>query len=156
MAENLSIYFEENVENNSTAYIEAILGDSHINWSTLIPLTIIYSIFLIIGSSVTSPPALWSWAMSTWELLQMCTCLTWPLQILLRLLSVSYIICMIETSQVVWSYSIPGFGWIQVFFMGLFICLNGLIRECHHLISPLLLTCCTSTNQIILNYLKLN
>ena len=49
MAENLSIYFEENVDNNSTAYIEAILGDSHINWSTLIPLTIIYSIFLIIG-----------------------------------------------------------------------------------------------------------
>ena len=46
---NLSILPQENVKENITAFIEATLGDSHINWSTLIPLTIIYSIFLIVG-----------------------------------------------------------------------------------------------------------
>ena len=46
---NLSILAKENVNENITAFIEATLGDSHINWSTLIPLTIIYSIFLIVG-----------------------------------------------------------------------------------------------------------
>ena len=44
LEENISVQDE-----NLTAYIEAELGPSHVNWSTLLPLTIIYSIFLIIG-----------------------------------------------------------------------------------------------------------
>ena len=44
LEENISVQDE-----NLTAYIEAKLGPSHVNWSTLLPLTIIYSIFLIIG-----------------------------------------------------------------------------------------------------------
>ena len=45
LSENLSVLATENV----TAYIVSILGESHINWSTLLPLSIIYSIFLIVG-----------------------------------------------------------------------------------------------------------
>ena len=47
--ENLSIPAHENLDENITDYIKATLGDSHINWSTLLPLSIIYSIFLIVG-----------------------------------------------------------------------------------------------------------
>ena len=47
--QNLSILAKVNVNENITAYIEATLGDSHVNMTTLIPLTIIYSIFLIVG-----------------------------------------------------------------------------------------------------------
>ena len=47
--QNISVLAKENVNENVTAYIEATLGDSHVNMTTLIPLTIIYSIFLIVG-----------------------------------------------------------------------------------------------------------
>ena len=47
--QNISVLTKENVNENVTAYIEATLGDSHVNMTTLIPLTIIYSIFLIVG-----------------------------------------------------------------------------------------------------------
>ena len=51
LSENLSVLATENITEDAilTAYIESILGDSHINWATLLPLTIIYSIFLIVG-----------------------------------------------------------------------------------------------------------
>ena len=49
LTENLSTLSYGKKDENTTAYIEATLGDSHVNWSTLIPLSIIYSIFLIIG-----------------------------------------------------------------------------------------------------------
>ena len=49
ISENLSIPPQENLDENITAFIEATLGDSHINWATLLPLSIIYSIFLIVG-----------------------------------------------------------------------------------------------------------
>ena len=46
MSESMS----ENVsDQNITAFIESVLGSSHINFPTLIPLTIIYSIFLVVG-----------------------------------------------------------------------------------------------------------
>ena len=38
-------------DENITAFIEENLGDAHVNWATLIPLTITYSIFLIVGIS---------------------------------------------------------------------------------------------------------
>ena len=44
LGENTSVQDE-----NLTAFIEATLGPSHIDWSTLLPITIIYSIFLIVG-----------------------------------------------------------------------------------------------------------
>ena len=49
MLGNISTTAKEDMDENITAYIEATLGDSHVNLSTLIPLTIIYSIFLIVG-----------------------------------------------------------------------------------------------------------
>ena len=49
MLGNISTTTKEDMDENITAYIEATLGDSHVNLSTLIPLTIIYSIFLIVG-----------------------------------------------------------------------------------------------------------
>ena len=51
LSENLSVLATENITEDAilTAYIESILGDSHINWATLLPLTILYSIFLIVG-----------------------------------------------------------------------------------------------------------
>ena len=49
ISENLSIPPQENLDENITAFIEDTLGDSHINWATLLPLSIIYSIFLIVG-----------------------------------------------------------------------------------------------------------
>ena len=44
LGENTSVQDE-----NLTAFIEATLGPSHIDWSTLLPITIIYSIFLLVG-----------------------------------------------------------------------------------------------------------
>ena len=49
MLGNISTASKKAMDENITAYIEATLGDSHVNMSTLIPLTIIYSIFLIVG-----------------------------------------------------------------------------------------------------------
>ena len=51
MIGNLSNVGKENITKDEYIkfYIEATLGDSHINWSTLLPLSIIYSIFLIVG-----------------------------------------------------------------------------------------------------------
>ena len=45
LEENTSLFQDENL----TACIEATLGPSHINWSTLLPITIIYTIFLLVG-----------------------------------------------------------------------------------------------------------
>ena len=49
LEKNISILAKENIKENITAYIEETLGDSHVNLSTLIPLTIIYTIFLVVG-----------------------------------------------------------------------------------------------------------
>ena len=51
MIESLPNIEKENgtKDENITSYIESTLGDSHINWSTLLPLTFLYSIFLIVG-----------------------------------------------------------------------------------------------------------
>ena len=49
VVENLSLPAHENLDDNISSYIEATLGDTHINWSTLLPLTFIYSVFLIVG-----------------------------------------------------------------------------------------------------------
>ena len=48
--ENLSMITENLTYNeNLTTYIKNTLGDSHINWATLLPLTVIYSLFLVVG-----------------------------------------------------------------------------------------------------------
>ena len=50
LSENTSMQCLDEHE-NITAFIEENLGDSHVNWATLIPLTITYSVFLIVGIS---------------------------------------------------------------------------------------------------------
>ena len=50
LSENTSMQCLDEHE-NITAFIEENLGDSHVNWATLIPLTITYSIFLVVGIS---------------------------------------------------------------------------------------------------------
>ena len=50
LSQNTSMQCSDEHE-NITAFIEENLGDSHVNWATLIPLTIIYSIFLVVGIS---------------------------------------------------------------------------------------------------------
>ena len=53
ITENLSMIsmITENLtyNENLTTYIKNTLGDSHINWATLLPLTVIYSLFLVVG-----------------------------------------------------------------------------------------------------------
>ena len=50
ITENLSMITENLTYNeNLTTYIKNTLGDSHINWATLLPLTVIYSLFLVVG-----------------------------------------------------------------------------------------------------------
>ena len=50
LSENTSMQCLDEHE-NITAFIKENLGDSHVNWATLIPLTITYSIFLVVGIS---------------------------------------------------------------------------------------------------------
>ena len=50
LSQNTSMQCSDEHE-NITAFIEENLGDSHVNWATLIPLTITYSIFLVVGIS---------------------------------------------------------------------------------------------------------
>ena len=51
LSENLSVLVTENITEDAILieYIKSVLGDSHINWSTLLPLTFLYIIFLIVG-----------------------------------------------------------------------------------------------------------
>ena len=46
LTENITI-----LDENITGFIVATLGPSHVSWSTLLPLTMIYSIFLVVGLS---------------------------------------------------------------------------------------------------------